>query len=169
VSGRSPISSRHVISKRELKLLADRLAARLPAAASMLGNAGRVEVAKIRGDGEVVIVDGVAAILLGETVFPTLLAAYKLGLRLPTVVVDMGAVGPILNGADVMAPGIVRYDEFGEGDVVYVADQERGRVFAVGVALVSSSELKGMRRGKVVKNLHYAGDRLWEILKSIGS
>ena len=42
----------------------------------------------------------------------------------------------ILKGADVMRPGIVKYDEWGEKDaLVVVRDEKKGRGLAVGRAL----------------------------------
>jgi len=165
-----PVYSRHVVSKSERRRLVELLRSSLPPAAELLERAKRAELAKLRlGPIDLLIIDGVPAIVIrgeGES-YPTILAAHKLNLRLPTVVVDMGAVPHILNGADVMAPGIVRFDEFGRGAIVYVADEEGGRVFAVGRALVSSSELSNMKRGKAIKTLHYAGDKLWRIIREM--
>lgn len=158
--------SRHAISKSERKKLAELLRATLPPAAALVEEARAVETARLRGfEGELIIIDGVAALVVrGELAYPTLLAAYRLGLELPRVTVDMGAVPHILNGADVMAPGIVEFGAFAAGDIVYVDDVEKRRVFAVGQALVSSEELKSVKRGKAIRNLHYAGDKLWRLL-----
>ncbi len=159
-------ASRHALSKSDRRKLAERLRSSLPPAAELVERAAIVEVARLRGfGGELVLVDGVAAVVLeGELAYPTLLAAHRLGLELPRVTVDMGAVPRILNGADVMAPGIVAFGEFKAGDIVYVDDVERRRVFAVGQALMGSEELKGVKRGKAVRTLHYAGDKLWKAI-----
>lgn len=159
-------SARHPLSKSERRRLAERLKAALPAASELVECAKLVELARLRGlDADVVIIDGVPAVVVREDeVYLTLLAAYRLNVRLPTVIVNMGAVPHILNGADVMAPGIVDFEEFKVGGVVYVADVEKRRVFAVGAALVDSESLGAMKRGKVVRTLHYAGDKLWRAL-----
>ena len=61
--------------------------------------------------GELLLIEGKPLLFKeGNTVFPTLLAT-ELLTGLPKVVVDMGAVTFVCNGADVMAPGIVRYEE----------------------------------------------------------
>ena len=156
--------SRHALSKSAKKRLVEELRAKLPQAAEVVERAERVEVARLE-DAELVIVDGVPALVVsGGLTFPTLLAAHRLGLRLPLVVVDMGAVPHILNGADVMAPGIVEAEPFEPGSLVYVADVEKRRVFAVGQALMGSEELMRVRRGRAVRNLHYAGDELWRLI-----
>ena len=158
--------SRYAVSKSERRRLVERLRASLPPAAELIEKADLVEVARLRGfESELVLVNGVAALVLeGELAFPTLLAAHKLGLELPRVTVDMGAVPHILNGADIMVPGIVAFGEFQAGDVVYIDDVEKRRVFAVGQALISSNGLRSSKRGKAVRTLHYAGDKLWKLL-----
>ena len=80
----------------------------------------------------------------------------------PRVVVDMGAIRFVCNGADVMAPGIVDADEFEASALVVIRDVTHGKALAVGKAVKSSDEILSDRRGKVVKNLHYVGDKLWE-------
>ncbi len=88
--------------------------------------------------------------------------------RLPSVVVDEGAVGPVSRGADVMAPGVVDVrGDFNEGDVVVVVDERHGMPIAVTIALVSSKQLRGMERGRVLKNVHHVGDKLWDLCKKL--
>ena len=81
---------------------------------------------------------------------------------LPRVVVDMGAIRFVCNGADIMAPGIVEVDEFDAGSLVVVRDVTHGKALAVGKANKSSLEIMSDKRGKVVENLHFVGDKLWE-------
>ena len=51
----------------------------------------------------------------------------------PSVSIDEGAVKYILKGADVMRPGISKYDEWGEaGRLVVVREDKKGRAAAVG-------------------------------------
>lgn len=87
--------------------------------------------------------------------------------KFPSVVVDMGAVRFMCNGANVMRPGITSHSEFSKGDIVCIVEESRHKFLAVGRALVDSSEVDGMERGEVVKNLHYISDRFWEIAKSV--
>ncbi len=82
---------------------------------------------------------------------------------LKKVYVDEGAAPYVTNGADVMRPGIKEYDEFNEGDIVAVFILNYNTPIALGKALVSSEALSSMKKGKVVKNLHYASDEFWKI------
>ncbi len=78
------------------------------------------------------------------------------------VVVDKGAMPYIMNGADVMKPGIVEVDEMIKaGDFVYVAVEEKLTPIAVGIALVDGVEMKG-GKGKAVKNIHHLKDDIWD-------
>jgi len=88
--------------------------------------------------------------------------------RLPAMIVDMGAVPHIVNGADVMRPGIRDFrGEFNEGDFVVVRDERYLRPLAVAIALVGLEECKAMRRGKVAKNIHHVNDRIWKLMRRI--
>ena len=127
----------------------------------------RVEVAE-EDELKLFLLDGqpVAAEKKGK-LFPLLIKPEVLE-GLPAVVVDMGAVPHVCNGADVMAPGIVEIKgDFEQGSLVKVLDERHGKAIAVGEALFSSDEIKGMKKGKAVKNLHYVGDRIWRLARSL--
>ena len=80
---------------------------------------------------------------------------------LPKVVVDKGAIRFVINGADVMRPGITTCEPFEKNDVVVIVDETLGKPIAVGEALFSSQDLLAKAEGKVIKNLHYVGDEYW--------
>jgi PUA-domain protein len=96
-----------------------------------------------------------------DALFPTLLNESVD--ELPSVLVDMGAIPYVCNGADVMSPGITDIDgEFNEGDLVIVRDERHRKALAVGLALVKSGDMREMPKGKAVKSIHYVGDKLWK-------
>jgi len=100
-----------------------------------------------------------------EALVPALLFEKALQ-SLPRIVVNMGAVPHICNGADVLAPGVVKVDgSFAPDDYVVVVDERHGKPLAVALALLDSDVLTSLSRGKVAKNLHYVGDALWGQLK----
>jgi predicted RNA-binding protein (TIGR00451 family) len=87
---------------------------------------------------------------------------------LPSAYIDDGAIKYILKGADVMRPGIVKYDEWGPKDVlVVVRDEKKGRGLAIGRANVASAEMGSLSKGISIKNLHHAGDAFWDSYKLI--
>ena len=81
---------------------------------------------------------------------------------LPRVVVDMGAVAHVANGADIMRPGIRDIpSNFGNGDLLVIVDEKYSKPLALGLAEVGSTEMKSMTKGKVIRNVHFVGDELW--------
>ena len=87
--------------------------------------------------------------------------------KFPHVLVDMGAVKFMCNGANVMRPGIRSHSEFDREQVVCVIEESQHKFLAVGKSLVPSSELETMEKGEVIKNMHYISDKYWEIGKII--
>lgn len=95
-------------------------------------------------------------------IVPTLLLLQENSALLKKITVDSGAVRFVANGADIMRPGIVACDDgINAGDGVVIVDEKYGKMLAVGLALFSSDEIRAMDKGKVVKNLHYVGDAIW--------
>lgn len=83
---------------------------------------------------------------------------------LKKVTVDMGAVKFVVGGADIMRPGIVEIEnEIKKEDAVVIIDMKNKKPLAVGIALFSSEEIHEMKTGKVIKNIHYVGDPIWEM------
>jgi len=101
----------------------------------------------------------------GDNVYPTLIFTEFLTFA-PKVVVDMGAVPYVCKGANVMAPGIRRFEgDFRKGDIVYVVDEKHGKALAVGEILHDYQETKNVKQGTVVRNVHFVSDRIWEFIK----
>ena len=121
---------------------------------------------EIDDDASLITGDGLSAIKLGEIYIPFLSETGLLE-RFPKIVVDMGAVKFVCDGATVMRPGVKNYSEFEEDQIVCVVEESRNKFLAVGRSLVSSKEMVTMAKGEVVKNLHYVSDRFWESAKKI--
>ena len=102
----------------------------------------------------------------GEETVPFLGSQETLGL-FPSARVDEGAIKFVLNGADVMRPGIRSFDDFGAGRLVVVREEKKGRGIAMGRSLFSSSEMARVQKGPSLKNLHYVGDRFWNLYKLV--
>ncbi|NPA86356.1 MAG: hypothetical protein GXO42_03110 [bacterium] len=107
----------------------------------------------------------VVAVAVHGAIFPALNLFWKLKIRPKTsyVVVDQGAVKPIVSGADILRPGIIEVHNIEKQKLCAVLEPERRVPIAVGLCLVSEEELKNMQRGKCIKNLHHLGDRLWKL------
>jgi PUA domain protein len=125
---------------------------------------------EIKGDMDVTEVNGRKIILVNNEPFliehdgeyyPTVYLILKQKPEKGRVVVDKGAVNFVMNGADVMRPGIVHADkEIKKGDFVYVTVEEKDTPIAIGIALTDGEDMIG-DRGKVVRNIHHIKDRVW--------
>ena len=115
-------------------------------------------------EAEFIFVDGEPILFRIEgKIFPTVRGALKLTPSRRKVVVDPGAVRFIINGADVMGPGIVEADpEIKEGDLVIVVEKAHGKALAIGKALMPGKDMVG-KSGKAIKSVHYVGDELWNL------
>ena len=87
--------------------------------------------------------------------------------KFPSVVVDMGAIRFMCNGANLMRPGITSFTEFERDGIVCIAEESKHKFLAVGRAIVSSADAEIMEKGEIIKNLHYISDKFWEIGKTI--
>jgi PUA domain protein len=125
-------------------------------------DADKVEFAEQEESIVYILDDKIELIKNEELIFPFL--GGSIVERLPSVIVDMGAIRFVCNGADIMAPGITKLDYFSKEDVVVIRDNTHGKALAVGVALKFSEEINSLKKGKVITNLHYVGDELWESL-----
>jgi len=82
---------------------------------------------------------------------------------LPRIVVDMGAVPHIANGAQIMRPGIRQIEgQFNSDDVVVIVDEKYQKIIALGIAEMDSEKMHSTTRGRVIANLHYVGDPIWK-------
>ncbi|WMW24557.1 RNA-binding protein [Methanolobus sediminis] len=115
-------------------------------------------------DLSLILVDGEPLLFqINEFYFPTVRGVLKLGLMKNVVTVDSGAVRFVVNGADIMCPGIVAADDnIQEGDPVIIIEEAHSKPLAIGTALIPGAEMKG-NTGKGVKSIHYVGDKLWNL------
>ncbi len=103
---------------------------------------------------------------LKDVMLPTLQFEKALQV-LPKIIINMGAVPYVCNGADIMAPGIVKIEgNFNPNDYVLVIDERHRKPLAIATALTDSQTALSLRRGKIAKNIHYVGDSLWNELKT---
>ncbi len=120
----------------------------------------------ISDDAQIITAKDIMILKIGDVQLP-FLSQKELLEKFPHVMVDMGAVKFMCNGANVMRPGITSYSEFEKDQIVCVIEESQHKFLAVGKAMVPSSELESMEKGEVVKNLHYISDKFWEIGKTI--
>jgi PUA domain protein len=116
--------------------------------------------------GEIYLVNGKPLLFKSESrIMPTLFYENFVA-QAPKIVVDMGAVPHVCNGADVMAPGIVKIiGEFNKSELVVVIDERHKKPLALGESLCNAEKMRESRQGAVIKNLHYVSDKIWNFAK----
>jgi len=156
------IKNRHRLKEREVKELARSLKARFQG--DFLNDAVTVDVGSLEEYTVLLVNDSIDFILHDNKPVFTLHGLNKYQPKHHFVVIDMGAVGFITKGADVMTPGIVDADVgIQKDDLVWICDEKHHKPLAVGIALISGEEMKLKQPGKAVKTLYYVGDRLWTL------
>lgn len=160
---------RHVVSKTDSR----ELIAGIERSAGIhleVQRSAQVEILEPDEESRFVIIDGRFTFVSGEAgsgYLPFVGSSQAVGL-FPSVTIDEGAVKYIIKGADVMRPGISKYDDWGEtGILVVVREDKKGRAAAVGRTAVRSSEMAELKKGNCVKNLHHVGDKFWDAYKKI--
>lgn len=162
-------SRRYALKSSDTKTLLTKAAEKLGQdLAELIDSKATIEAVET-GRGELLLVEKKPLLFrTAEAVYPTLLFTEIIS-KLPKVVVDMGAVRYVCNGAGVMAPGIVRYEGvFGKGGLVLAVDVKFGKPLALGEAQYASETAKGIKQGVVVKNVHYVSDEIWNAMKTLG-
>ncbi len=97
-----------------------------------------------------------------EKLVPTLQYLQK-NVVLKKITIDMGAIKFVINGADIMRPGVTDVeDDIQPHEPIVIVDQTHEKPLSVGIALFSSDEIMDQKQGKVIKNIHYIGDDIWK-------
>ena len=153
-------STRHFLKKKQLKKINESISRYYNYDFSLTSNP--VERA-ISRDWDILILDREPAFFLVEGDFYLTLKGHeRYRLTSKFVTVDMGAVPYLVNGADVMAPGIIDADpSIRKGDIVWVRDERNLKPISIGRSRVSGDDLVSSTKGKVVETIHFVGDFLW--------
>ena len=156
------IRNRHRLKSKEIKQLIQTLKNRF--SSDFFDSSSSVEMGNLEEFNVILVDNDIAFMIIEDDIVFTLRGLYKYQPKEYFVIVDMGAVGFVTKGADVMAPGIVDADEYiQEHDYVWVCDEKHKKPLAVGIALITGEEMKGKKTGKAIKNIHFVGDRLWNL------
>jgi PUA domain protein len=159
---------RHFLKTKEAEALLNKASEKLKVNLMQLFKA-KVNVELIQTEfAEIYLINGKPFLVKAEdNIFPTLVFNEFLAMS-PKVVINMGAVPHLCNGANVMAPGIIHYEgEFSKGDFVLVADEKHGKPLAIGEIFYDSNTAKNVRHGVVVRNVHYVGDKIWNFIRKL--
>ncbi len=160
------MTARTILKDRDSKPLIEELR-HLPNQEHLTHKA-RVEIETVK-DSEIVFVDGYAIAFRRKGELAPVLTNTSALNGMPRIIVDMGAVPHVVGGADIMAPGIRKVNgDFAERQFLVVVDEKHGKYLAVGRALMGAGPMAATKKGKVVENVHYVGDLIWEVIKHKG-
>jgi PUA domain protein len=158
--------NRHALKDKEAKAIIERASEKLKVRIEKIckGRPG-LQVAETEFAEIFFVEDRPLLFRMGESVYPTLIFNEFLAVA-PRVVVDMGAVPFVCKGANIMSPGIRRFEkEFKKGDLVLIVDEKHGKAIALGEAIFDSEEAVGLTHGVIVRNVHFVGDSVWNFIR----
>ena len=159
---------RYSLKSKKAKQILNEVSERLKVnVETFFGSKANVEVV-VADVGKIYLVSGKPLFFkIGEKTLPTLLFSDFIS-HAPKIVVDMGAVPYVCNGADIMAPGIVRVEgEFRKDDFVLVVDEKHGKPIALGESLIDAETARKTRQGVVVHTVHFVSDKIWNFAKTL--
>ncbi|MDD1690129.1 MAG: RNA-binding protein [Methanoregula sp.] len=158
------VKKRHSIRRSQAQDLLARLAEQIGPSANLF-HAEMIEVLETTANVSLFMVNKKPLLLATEDwVFPTLKGALQSPFPERRVVVDAGAIPFVVNGADIMRPGIVSVtDDVKANAPVQIVDERHGKPLAIGISLFDAPDLRASSAGKMVKKFHHVGDEIWNI------
>jgi len=158
------IRKRHAIKKSQVAEIKKMLSASIGAEAALF-ESNLIERAETDAAVSLYLIDKKPLLISRDTwAFPTLRGAVLRPFSARRIVVDSGAVAFMVNGADVMRPGIVSVSrDVVAGGPALVVDERHGKPLAVVIALYDANDILAMEKGKAAKNIHHVGDEIWNL------
>lgn len=154
------IKQRHHLKKKKLK----ELKRDLGEYSQIIPNKASVELLEVDNNSFILVNGEPHIIIIDNKPFPTLKAALENDIGGKTVVVDMGAVKFVTNGADIMSPGIVATDnDVKPGNIVVIVDETYKKPLSIGIAKINGEKMVENDSGKAVRNIHHIGDDIWNL------
>jgi PUA-domain protein len=162
------IKKRHLLKKREQRDEITRIEKEIGSPIERLDAKTQLEGGLLDDGSRILLLDGEIIFFEHEgRMFPALRALLDGLIDVPKVTVDMGAVRFVVNGADIMRPGITEIDNrVKENGIVVIVDENHGKPLAVGVSKMSAEPLRAASHGKVIRSIHHINDDLWIFGKS---
>jgi PUA domain protein len=155
------VRNRYFLNKKKLKEVKNNLGEY----SSILNDKKRIEYLEADPIPFILVDNEPAVILIDNKPYPTLKHLINNdNAAIKKVVVDMGAVKFMVNGADVMSPGIIDASEnIVKGDIVVVVDEDHNKPLVVGLSLITTDKMINNDKGKAVKTIHFIGDDIWDL------
>ncbi len=158
------VKKRHSIRRSQAQDLLTRLFDQIGTSAQFF-HADMIEVIETNADVSLFMVNKKLLLMdTGDWVFPTLKGAIQFTIPERRIVVDAGAIPFVVNGADIMRPGIVSVsDDVKAHSPVQIVDERHGKPLAIGIALFDAPDMRAETSGKMCKNFHHVSDEIWNI------
>ena len=155
----------YMLSKKNGNLVVDNISKRWPNNPKFTTK--NIRIVELDNGESILMGKEFAAVKIGNDIIPLLVMKEFLEIS-GKIIVDKGAVRFICDGANIMRPGVIRVDgSFKINDIIGAEEEQHSKILAVGFALVNSSEIQDMKKGVVMRNMHYIGDKFWEAFKRI--
>lgn len=160
------LRNRHRLKNKEIKNILNELKTKFDS--DFFDVDSSVEIGNLDQFKVILVDEEIVFMIIEDRAVFTLRGLYKYNPKERFVVVDMGAVVFVSKGADIMAPGIIDADiNIQKSDYVWICDEKHRKPLAVGMALMTGEEMKSKNTGKAIKNIHYVGDKLWNLSSQI--
>lgn len=158
------IKKRHAIKKGQLSTLMKKLSDNIGEGAKLY-TAPMIEIAETTSKFNIYLIDKKPLLMeMDDWAFPTLRGAVLRPFNGRRIVVDMGAVPYLINGADIMRPGIVSVTDDVKAELpALVVDESHDKPLSVVIPTYDAEEIRALEKGKAAKNIHYIGDELWNL------
>jgi PUA domain protein len=155
----------NMLSKKETSFILDKLLVNWPE--NIIPKIKNIKAYEIEKNKKLLIHEtNFAAVLIDEAILP-FLGSSTLVASFPYVLIDMGAVRYVCNGANIARPGIVKFESFLKDKIVIVKDKDYQKPLAVGMSLYDSENGMSLSKGHIINNMHYVGDKFWNLYKEL--
>lgn len=155
---------RHPIGKSDITRLFAQLGDQIGDAAQLF-TSQRVEILETNTDLVLFLIDKKPLLMKYRGItFPTLHGALEHPFGSRRLTVDTGAVKFVVNGADIMRPGVVSVtDDIVQDGPVQITEERHGKPIGIGLALYDAEEIRARTAGKICRNIHHVGDEIWTL------
>jgi len=101
--------------------------------------------------------------------YPTLRLLHRYPHILPHIQVDRGAIKFVMQGANIMCPGMTSPggrlpEDLQTNSIVAVMAEGKQHPLALGLTKLSAKEIREQNKGIGVDNIHYLNDGLWKLV-----
>ncbi len=126
-----------------------------------------IKIFEIEHHKSIVVIDYLIGVFINNELVLPFLGKPDILEKFASITVDSGSIKFICNGAKILRPGVVKFDNFAKNDIIVVKDEKFEKFLSVGLALEDSLVAEKLQKGYVVDNFHFVGDKFWNAYKEI--